>query len=154
MKSLKLKFSLKKKIDNYLEKRIERIVREKLNFNTPQNRKVFELGYFYLQWDLATRNGAEKVVKELEHGLRLNCYIDSDLSREIFSNNFENNELVFLKKYLKKGDVFVDIGGNIGLFSIHACHHVGKEGRVITYEPTPRTYDRLMENVTLNSFAN
>jgi FkbM family methyltransferase len=48
---------------------------------------------------------------------------------------------------MRKGLVFVDIGANIGQFSLQAA----KAGaRVIAYEPTPSVFQRLRENIALN----
>lgn len=40
----------------------------------------------------------------------------------------------------------VDIGGNIGLFSLWAWHHF-PNARILTYEPNPRVFDFLSENL-------
>ncbi len=155
IKRIYQKSMLKEKIDNYLENRILETLKGKLDFNnTREFKKIFEVGVLNLQWELSINKGEKVVVKELENALKINCYTDSHLSRDIFSNNFENSELIFLKNYLKKGDVFVDIGANIGLFSMFACQKVGSDGYVIAYEPTPKTYNRLLENFKLNAFTN
>lgn len=128
-------------------------------------RKVF----FYLKDYLSaidTRNKEKKEAewnklfvdkKFIEHKLnqdvRIRLYKDSYLSKLIF-NGFEVEELDFLRVVLKDGDIFIDIGANIGLFSLSASVIVGVNGRVISYEPTPNTFSRLLENVELNSFSN
>lgn len=89
----------------------------------------------------------------LENGIKINLYKDSVLSRLIY-NGFEKEETDYLTKILKQGDVFVDIGSNIGLFSLIASKIVGDEGTVLSFEPTPLTFSRLNENVKLNNLKN
>lgn len=51
---------------------------------------------------------------------------------------------------LKPGQRVVDIGANIGSFTILAGSVVGPTGRVFAFEPMPETFERLRENVALN----
>lgn len=56
--------------------------------------------------------------------------------------------------FLSNGMTFVDIGANVGYFSLLAASVVGSSGKVIAFEPTPTVADRLRENVLLNRLAN
>jgi FkbM family methyltransferase len=58
-----------------------------------------------------------------------------------------------LRKYLEPGDVFVDVGANVGYYSVLAGGVVGRTGRVFAFEPNPRVRARLERNVALNSMA-
>ncbi|MCP9751946.1 FkbM family methyltransferase [Ferruginibacter sp. HRS2-29] len=89
----------------------------------------------------------------INNSIRINLYKDSILSKVIV-DGFEENEIVFMQKFLKPGDTFLDIGSNIGLFSLLASGIVGANGKIIAFEPSPLTYSRLMENITLNNFTN
>lgn len=55
-----------------------------------------------------------------------------------------------LRAYLQPGDVFVDVGANIGYFSVIAASRVGASGAVYAFEPNPRIRARLERNVSLN----
>lgn len=55
---------------------------------------------------------------------------------------------------LNEGDVFVDVGANVGIYSLHAAKAAGPSGRVIAFEPTPETHESLVKNVRLNHFRN
>jgi FkbM family methyltransferase len=55
---------------------------------------------------------------------------------------------------LRPGDRVIDIGANIGAFSVVAGKKVGPSGRVDAYEPDPETFERLQENVRLNGLTN
>lgn len=52
----------------------------------------------------------------------------------------------FLVQFLKEGDVSIDIGANIGFYTLLSSVLVGKAGKVYAFEPTPRTFDILRKN--------
>lgn len=55
---------------------------------------------------------------------------------------------------LRRDDVFIDAGANIGYYSILASRIVGNGGRVAAIEPHPGTAARLRENISLNGCTN
>lgn len=61
---------------------------------------------------------------------------------------FATSQLV--REYLAPGDVFVDVGANIGYYSVIAGAAVGHSGRVFAFEPSARMRARLERNVQLN----
>lgn len=60
------------------------------------------------------------------------------------------NQIRFFGKFLKKGDVAVDIGANIGATTLPMSFVVGKEGAVIAFDPNPFVFKVLAQNVNLN----
>ena len=59
-------------------------------------------------------------------------------------------EISFLRRSLKAGDVFVDIGANAGIFTLVAADVLAGNGRVISFEPNPTMFDRLKKNISFN----
>ena len=55
-----------------------------------------------------------------------------------------------LKRHVAEGAVVLDVGANVGYFTLLAAYLAGPGGRVHAFEPTPRTAGRLSENVALN----
>jgi FkbM family methyltransferase len=55
---------------------------------------------------------------------------------------------------LRPGDVFYDIGANVGFFSLIAGRIVGESGSVCAFEPHPQNASAVRENVGLNGFKN
>ena len=55
---------------------------------------------------------------------------------------------------LKPGDTVIDIGANIGWYTIFAAKLVGASGKVIAFEPEPRSFSFLQRNVALNRLSN
>lgn len=70
------------------------------------------------------------------------------------SGLWEPQTLALLRQMLEPGDVFVDLGANIGFFSLFASKLVGPTGRVYAVEPAPETYRALVENLERNGVAN
>lgn len=77
----------------------------------------------------------------------------SELSADIWYNpRCRNEDVQFIKSYLKAGDFFVDVGANIGIWVLTAAAMVGKSGKVTAFEPHPRIFKFLNANVQLNDF--
>jgi FkbM family methyltransferase len=55
---------------------------------------------------------------------------------------------------LKNGSVVLDLGANIGYYSLLAARLVGSQGKVYSFEPEPNNYALLANNVALNDYQN
>ncbi|MFC4034051.1 FkbM family methyltransferase [Streptomyces polygonati] len=60
----------------------------------------------------------------------------------------------WLRRRLRPGDTFIDVGANIGYFSVLASQLVGPEGRVVAIEASRAFQDRLEQNARLNGCTN
>jgi FkbM family methyltransferase len=58
------------------------------------------------------------------------------------------------KRLVKRNMTVVDIGANIGYFTLLAASLVGEEGKVFAFEPVPQNYALLVKNIELNGFKN
>ena len=67
-----------------------------------------------------------------------------------YESDYEPETFRFLRAQLKPGDVFLDIGAHIGLFTVVASRLVSPGGKVFSFEPTPFTREVLTEVVRLN----
>jgi FkbM family methyltransferase len=65
---------------------------------------------------------------------------------------FAPTELV--KAYLQPGDLFVDVGANIGYYTLIAGERVGRAGKVLAFEPYAPVRERLLRNIALNQLQN
>ena len=63
---------------------------------------------------------------------------------------FEKTELALVSAYLKQGMKVVDVGANIGLYSILAQKMVADGGAVWAFEPSLESFQRLNRNLSLN----
>jgi FkbM family methyltransferase len=66
----------------------------------------------------------------------------------IYTGLVEFNDMSFLLHVLRPGDTFVDIGANVGAYTILAAKNAGAE--VISFEPIPSTFEKLRRNVEAN----
>ena len=91
----------------------------------------------------------------LSNGLLFELHIDDWIQENIyFLGRYEEGEISFIKSKLKLGDTFLDIGANIGLHTLTAAETVGRDGRVISFEPFATNYNRLCQNIFMNDFKN
>ncbi len=56
----------------------------------------------------------------------------------------------FVQREIKPGDTVVDVGANVGLFTLLLGYQVWEFGRVIAYEANPRHVELLRDNVSTN----
>ena len=98
-----------------------------------------------------------KCVKQInsKHGLFNFC--DSDLIigaslREY--GEFSEIEYSIMDKFIKDGDIVIDIGANIGCFTIPLSKKVGKKGKVLAFEPQKFIYNLLSDNIKCNKIKN
>ena len=54
---------------------------------------------------------------------------------------------------IRHGDAVVDVGADIGWFTLLASALVGSKGKVLSFEPDPSSFDFLSRSVTHNGFA-
>lgn len=67
---------------------------------------------------------------------------------------YEEYETGLFMELLKPGMTVVDIGANVGHYSLIAARMVGDSGRVFSFEPDPHNFDLLSRNIELNGFTN
>lgn len=65
---------------------------------------------------------------------------------------YERDTSIAIHDILKDGDCFVDVGANLGWFTLLGAATVGPTGRVLAFEPNPRNYTSLCENIRINGF--
>jgi FkbM family methyltransferase len=64
----------------------------------------------------------------------------------------EETTTALFRRVLRQGDVVLDLGANMGYFTLLAASLVGEEGRVYPFEPEPRNYGCLSTNIALNNY--
>lgn len=78
-----------------------------------------------------------------------------DISTELlFKGVHEPMTTKVFKKILKHGDAVVDIGANIGYFTLLSSKLVGWHGIVHAFEPSPNNMNTLIHNIKLNKLDN
>jgi FkbM family methyltransferase len=89
------------------------------------------------------------------HGFRLRIELNDWLGRNLYiSGEHETSTSLVIESLLGPGETFVDVGANVGFFSVLAGRSVGPAGKVYAFEPVDDVRDRLIENILLNELSN
>jgi FkbM family methyltransferase len=67
---------------------------------------------------------------------------------------YETFEMELFRDILTEGMTVLDIGANIGIYSVIAAKHVGQTGKVLACEPEPVNFSILKHNIEQNGFTN
>jgi FkbM family methyltransferase len=122
--------------------------------NHPLNRdQKVEAVTRFLRWQIGSRllqssiiyrwvNDSKFIVKKGETGLTGNIY----------AGLHEFYDMAYVLHVLSNEDLFIDVGANMGSYSILSCAAVGATG--IAFEPVPSTFNRLVENIRINNIEN
>lgn len=125
-----------------------------------------------LTWKLATASWLPKKLRKSvrkTHGYRLPGPFDIDVDglkfrvypAENYCDRFmlgrsalpEPAERVLVRKLVSSSMVFVDIGANVGTYSLEIARLAGPEATVLAFEPHPRTFAKLRFNCAANDAA-
>ncbi|PTW61699.1 FkbM family methyltransferase [Breoghania corrubedonensis] len=83
--------------------------------------------------------------------MRLHPFANVCERRVLFTPQFfDAEERALLAAHIRSDMVFVDIGANVGIYSLFVAGLVGPEARIVAVEPQPALYDRLMHNIAFN----
>jgi len=70
------------------------------------------------------------------------------------TGTYEAGTLSVMGKCLREGDIFIDVGANIGLMSIFSSRAIGNKGKVYSFEPVLETFTILKKNIEINKIKN
>jgi FkbM family methyltransferase len=107
-----------------------------------------------LRWQFTKQVLRRPVVFKSQHFL-LNCYPDShQASGFVYFNGYpEFHSMRFIESLLRPGDRVLDVGANIGVYTLFCASLVGATGFVDAFEPADIPRRRLLDNLALNGFA-
>ena len=109
------------------------------------------LKHRYIDWPRGKRQKPYEL--RLRNGIRVHITEDGRdwfTAEEVFIGRLYTSN----GQKICAGDTVVDVGANIGCFSLLASKLVGSEGRVIAVEPDPQTFRKLQANIELNQAKN
>jgi FkbM family methyltransferase len=92
-------------------------------------------------------------VPDGERQYRFVCGSEESLRRARAALTKEPGTVAWLRRDLRPGDVFLDVGANIGIYTVLAAHLVAAEGRVVAVEPHLPNAVRLLENIDANGLG-
>lgn len=96
--------------------------------------------------------GDNRVIVGLPDGSPLICLADDlSLTPELVANGiYDPVYWSFLSKFVKPGDQVVEVGSNIGLFTVRIAKLVGRFGHVFAWEPDPELHRVAADNLEAN----
>jgi FkbM family methyltransferase len=95
-----------------------------------------------------------EVLHRTQYGVLMCLDLDDYVQRGIFYDAWEVHEINLLRRLLRPRDVMIDVGANVGLFSLVAARAVSESGAVHAFEPVPGNWQKLEENIRLNQISN
>ena len=108
----------------------------------------------YRRWLYLRNQATAKPFRfQIPYNMTVQFYPYGQISEPLFDSKFEQTEINLVTAYLRPGMNVLDIGANIGLYSIIASKIVGERGKVWAFEPSSETYERLMANLALNGIS-
>jgi FkbM family methyltransferase len=108
----------------------------------------------HLQWlirNLISR-GAPVVLSAGSFTVRLN--VAGEIPEALWTGNYEAMQRDFISTYLREGMTVIDVGANVGLYTVMASVLVGPSGNVHAFEPSGITFSRFADNLRLNGCTN
>lgn len=80
---------------------------------------------------------------------------DTVVSKKLCAEgSFEHLETELVLRDVRAGDVVVDVGANIGYYTLLFARQVGQHGHVYAFEPDPHNFNLLRRNVLQNGYSN
>jgi FkbM family methyltransferase len=103
----------------------------------------------FFKWQVGSRLVPGPVVVEwVGNAKMLVRRHDHGFTQNIYCGLHDVAEMAYVLHVLSDEDVFVDIGANVGAYTVLAC--AVKQARGFCFEPVPSTFARLTENLVLN----
>ncbi len=111
--------------------------------------------HYRLALALLSDQAATLHVQHLDEPLRM--YLHGPEDRHVSTTireqgQWEPFESQLLLRSVQPGGRVLDVGANLGYFSLLAAVRVGQAGHVYAFEPEPRNYRLLEKNIQLNGF--
>jgi len=102
---------------------------------------------------LPERTVREVEVLDGESRFRFRCQNYTEFARCMKMFIKEPGTCEWIKTQVEPGDVFYDIGANIGVYTVLAAQRVGAAGKVYAFEPHSATFARLLETISTNNLS-
>jgi len=83
-------------------------------------------------------------------GLRFEIASNCRIGEALYANGFERYQRGILDQVVTSGSTVLDIGANLGFYTCLFARKVGQAGQVIAVEPTPKVFQALRHNISIN----
>ena len=128
-----------------------RILRRITSSPLNRDRKIRAIARF-VRWQVASRLAPGSIVVPwVGKTSFLASPGETGVTLNIYCGLHEFEDMAFVLHFVREGDLFLDVGSNVGAYSILACGACGSRG--IAFEPVPETFRRLQANLRMNDLA-
>jgi FkbM family methyltransferase len=106
-----------------------------------------------VKWQVKSRLNKNPIAYQFTQNSKLMVWKGlTGATGNIYCGLHEFEDMAFLLHFLRPGDLFADIGANIGSYTMLASAEIG--ARTVTIEPLPATFNNLEQNISLNRIGN
>lgn len=123
----------------------------------PEHRKLNQL-YKHINRIVLAIGHDTKVVSEMNDGTQIQVDLSTRTERlSFYTGKYDTFFISTIKSLFRTEKCFLDIGANIGFYTVAMGNYLKKNessGKVVSFEPFAGNYERLMQNVKLNSLEN
>lgn len=103
----------------------------------------------FIRWQVGARIYDKPVIHPFAEKSKLIVWKGlTGATGNLYCGLHEFHDMGFMLHLLRKEDLFIDVGANIGSYSILAASEVG--AKTISIEPVPKTYKHLLDNIKIN----
>ncbi|NLO19752.1 MAG: FkbM family methyltransferase [Ignavibacteria bacterium] len=97
----------------------------------------------------------KNVISSIRAGIKMNLDIREYIQSTLYLfGHYELPLMKYIEKNVKESQVVFDIGANVGFLTLTFSKQAKKNGKVYAFEPEPKNFKKLQENVLLNNFQN
>jgi FkbM family methyltransferase len=106
-------------------------------------------------WSLFHLYGKEPVIAPAgPRDCRFRMWLDAQMYTDYITGLYEKSCTQVLREHLRQASLVLDIGANLGYFSIFMAKHAGGNCQILAFEPMPDTFGLLERNIKLNNLTN
>jgi FkbM family methyltransferase len=106
----------------------------------------------YFLWNAVRYSMDARHVLKLPGGLEIILGKKENYGSAVYAHGLsDHGELLFLAHLMRPGDLFADIGANVGMYSVWVTGTTG--ANAISVEPVPETFRALKQNIRLNDLG-
>lgn len=114
-------------------------------------KKMYSLAWRYSQ-SLVNKNPQQKRIAVTSYGFKIRGTLDDYLFRSIyFTGKYEQEIFNILDKLVDKSQLWMDLGSNIGYFSLYLAQ---KADKVVSLDANPNLINLLDDSAKINNFSN
>lgn len=103
----------------------------------------------FIKWQIGSRLVPGEVIYEWINGSKIIARTgETGVTGNIYCGLHESSDMAFLLHVLRSDDLFVDVGANVGSYTVLSSAVVGAKS--YCFEPVPSTFNRLRSNIRIN----